>query len=253
MLPDNYSGSKFDNRKPSVKRSARHHHQQQRQRQQRDRFLLCTAVHSLRSRGEREREREHKATTTEKEEEENKRFDSSKRMEPKRNLSFSYANDTNARTGRRRRKKTKEVNDDDACSLFLFLPLFRTAFLVLRVIECVNASEVRRFFFQVTPRGKKMLRGLKILVTLNMKLALVNPKTWWRSWQKKETHTHTDSTMGVSTSYLSLSLFSLARWVQMISQKMNFDAFMRLYLRAMSVCARVCTAKFSAPPGRFYF
>jgi hypothetical protein len=154
MLPDNYSGSKFDNRKPSVKRSARHHHQQQRQRQQRDRFLLCTAVHSLRSRGEREREREHKATTTEKEEEENKRFDSSKRREPKRNLSFSYTNDTNTRTGRRRRKKTKEVNDD-ACSLFLFLPLFRTAFLVLRVIERVNASEVRRFLFQVTPRRKK--------------------------------------------------------------------------------------------------
>ena len=82
-----------------------------------------------------------------------------------------------------------------------------------------------------------------MLVTLNMKL-LEFPKTWYSEKRQKKTHTH-NSTMGVSTTYLSLSLFSLARWVQMISRKMNLDAFMRLYLRAMSVCARVCTAKFS--------
>jgi len=153
MLPDNYSGSKFDNRKPSVKRSARHHHQQQRQRQQRDRFLFCTAVHSLRSRGERERENTKQRQRKKKKKKTN---DSIRVKEGNRNeISLFPTRTTRTRARKKKKKKTKEVNDD-ACSLFLFLPLFRTAFFgVLRVIECVNASEVRRFLFQLTPRGKK--------------------------------------------------------------------------------------------------
>jgi len=34
MLPDNYSGSKFDARKPSVTSSVRHHHRRRRRRRQ---------------------------------------------------------------------------------------------------------------------------------------------------------------------------------------------------------------------------
>lgn len=127
MLPDNYSGSKFDNRKPSVKRSARHHHQQQRQRQQRDRFLFCTAVHS--SCGEREREREHKATTTttEKKEEEKQTIRFVK--EGNRNeISLSFFSCTNTQNTRTNRIKTKEVKRRRVLSISLLTSLFRTAF-----------------------------------------------------------------------------------------------------------------------------
>ena len=121
------------------------------------------------------------------------------------------------------------------------------------MIECVNASEVRRILFQVTPRRKKNASRPQNACNPKYETRSRKPKDLEKSGRKKKlTHT-TDSTMGVSTSYLSISLFSLARWVQMISHEMNFDAFVRLYLRAMSVCARVCTAKFSAPPGRFIF
>ena len=48
MLPDNYSGSKFDARKPSVTSSVRHHHRRRRRRQEKKRET------------EREREKERK-------------------------------------------------------------------------------------------------------------------------------------------------------------------------------------------------
>jgi len=45
------------------------------------------------------------------------------------------------------------------------------------------------FCFKSPLEGKKMLRGLKMLVTLNMKLALVNPKTWRKAAEKRNSHT----------------------------------------------------------------
>ena len=120
MLPDNYSGSKFDNRKPSVKRSARHHHQQQ--RQQRDRFLFCTAVHSLRRERERERENTKQQQQSKEEEKQTIRFV----KEGNRNEISLFPKTRTPRTHtnrKRRRRKTKEVNDD-MCSLYLSSHLY---------------------------------------------------------------------------------------------------------------------------------
>ena len=60
--------------------------------------------------------------------------------------------------------------------------------------------------FQVTPRRKK--NASRPQNTCNPKYETLSrkPKDLVEKRQKKETHTHTDSTMGVSTSYLSLSL-----------------------------------------------
>ena len=131
------------------------------------------------------------------------------------------------------------------CSLFLFLPLyFARPFLVGAsvIIEYdVNAScEVRRFLFSKSRSFEQKMVG-----TLNMKTLEFQRPGFAKSGRKKRnSHTHQLNNGRKYILSLSLSLFSLARWVQKISQKMNVDAFTRLYLRAMSVCARVCTAKF---------
>jgi len=166
-----------------------------------------------------------------------------------KSLSF-FPTRTHEHTHTRTEEKRKKWNDD-VCSLFLFLPLyFARPFLVVACntrVWCKCELWGSPFFFS---KSRSFVK--KMVETLNMKkLEFDEPKdlVWREERQKKKTHTHTNSTMGVSTSYLSLSLFlfSLARWVQKISQKMNVDAFTRLYLRAMSVCARVCTAKFVPP------
>ena len=187
MLPDNYSGSKFDNRKPSVKRSARHHHQQQRQRQQRDRFLFCTVTRC----GERERERTQSNNNNNREKRGRKTNDSiRKRREPKWNLSlFSY---TNARTDTREQNKN-ERSETTTCALYFssYLYISHGLFWLVRVIleYDVNAScEVRRFFFFEVSLLEKNFG------TLNVKLEFSwtqRPGLKRKAAEKKNSHTPT--------------------------------------------------------------
>jgi len=164
MLPDNYSGSKFDNRKPSVKRSARHHHQQQRQRQQRDRFLLCTAVHSLRSRGEREREREN---TKQRQRKKKKKTNDSIQVLKKgtETKSLFFLHERHERTNRKKKKKKNEGSKRRrVCSLFLFLPLFRTAFFGVACNRACKCEWGSPFFVSSHPsKEKKCFEASKCL------------------------------------------------------------------------------------------
>lgn len=126
MLPDNYSGSKLDTKKPSVKMSARHHHHHlcrlytTRSR----RVFLCIVINARTNKHIRERETDEKI----------KRIDSPPNISKSNSLSLFFQNTTLSSSRLLKKERTTKMKALKAANntLSLFLPYFFMFLLITR-------------------------------------------------------------------------------------------------------------------------